>query len=174
MAIKKVHPLSIEAFRKMPQDDGVKYELIDGQVYMQARPHSRHNKAQSYISGELHSFLKGKECNQIFEQEVRLGDSIVIPDIFVYCDKLSGQTYEGTLLLVVEVLSPSTQVRDYNTKMALYQAHGVVEYWIVNPTQQYITVFNLVTEEAIEYSIGDKLKSIQLDGFEIDIRDIFQ
>lgn len=47
-------------------------------------------------------------------------------------------------LLVIEVVSPDEPARDYRYKRSEYAVRGIPEYWIVDPTQQKITVLTLV------------------------------
>jgi Uma2 family endonuclease len=42
---------------------------------------------------------------------------------------------------VIEVLSPSTAGRDQITKRAIYELHGVQQYWLVHPTDRIITIY---------------------------------
>ena len=47
-------------------------------------------------------------------------------------------------LLVVEVVSPNQEKRDYRYKRSEYATRGIVEYWIVDPIQQQVTILELV------------------------------
>lgn len=47
-------------------------------------------------------------------------------------------------LLVVEIVSPSTQMTDYRSKQAEYAVLGILEYWIVDPLQDCVIVCTLV------------------------------
>jgi Uma2 family endonuclease len=51
---------------------------------------------------------------------------------------------EETPLLVVEIVSPSTQVTDYRSKQAEYAVLGILEYWIVDPLQDCVVICTLV------------------------------
>lgn len=57
-------------------------------------------------------------------------------------------------LLVIEVVSPGeeSQVRDYGEKRAQYQDRGIPEFWLIDPSQQRVTV--LVLEGAIYKELG--------------------
>lgn len=90
--------------------------------------------------------------------------TVRVPDLMVLTETLA-QVMEGasrSLItidmpppeMVVEVVSPGqeNQQRDYRYKRSQYQARGIPEYWIIDPIQQQITVFILVTglyEQAI-------------------------
>jgi Uma2 family endonuclease len=83
-------------------------------------------------------------------------DILVQPDLFVV-DLEEARALEWarmqTLLLAVEVLSPSTARYDRFTKRRLYQEVGVARYWIVDPAARFVEVWTPgdrfpVTEDA--------------------------
>ena len=71
--------------------------------------------------------------------------NVVQPDLMVICDleeKLDANDYyQGVPTLLVEILSENTQRKDLITKLDLYLSCGVQEYWIVNPLNQEVTVY---------------------------------
>jgi Uma2 family endonuclease len=73
----------------------------------------------------------------------------VQPDfIFVSRDRLRiiGEDWvRGAPDLVVEILSPSTAARDRGIKLKLYRRQGVAEYWIVDPDEQVVEVWDLAS-----------------------------
>jgi Uma2 family endonuclease len=77
---------------------------------------------------------------------------------------------------VIEILSPATEKKDRFYKKSLYARHGVREYWIVDPERKTIEVYTL-TDEGFnlyrEYKIGEVLRSLILEGFELDLREVF-
>lgn len=122
-------------------DDGQRYELIDGLVYVTPAPGLPHQ----LIAGELHHLLKlylrGSMVGRVLisPSDVRRGDHTrnrVQPDVFVVRlvdGKLPPYPFAmSDLLLAVEVPSPSNPSYDYQTKRALYIANGIPEYWILN------------------------------------------
>lgn len=81
-------------------------------------------------------------------------DTIVQPDISIFCDdkKLDDQGAVGAPDLVVEILSPSTAVKDLREKFYLYEKVGVREYWIVDPANETLTVY--IPDKNGKYPIG--------------------
>jgi Uma2 family endonuclease len=90
-----------------------------------------------------------------------------VPDLVVYSEELAKVMEGGTRslilmdmpppLLVVEVVSPNQENRDYRYKRSEYAARGVAEYWIVDPIAQKVTVLEWVEgfyEEQV--SVGDQ------------------
>ncbi len=78
--------------------------------------------------------------------------------------------------LVVEVVSPSTLKRDMVDKMKVYQEYGVKEYWLVFPLEKAIVVYELTTKGYEVFSFATekgKVKSKVLEGFEVEVSEIF-
>jgi Uma2 family endonuclease len=77
--------------------------------------------------------------------------------------------------LVVEVLSPSTEATDRATKFDDYAAHGVSEYWIVDPGAQTVEQYTARggCYELLIKARSGALTSVAVPGFEIPIRAIF-
>lgn len=77
--------------------------------------------------------------------------------------------------LITEVLSPSTEENDRGIKFKDYALHGVSEYWIVDPEEQFIEqyILNDDTYKLKMKSSTGILKSPVLTGFEIPVESIF-
>ena len=175
-------------YKTWPEDE--RWELIEGYAYnMSPAPNTNHQRLVMAISGEIYNYLKGKPC-KVFPApfDVRLSEmdypedqdieTVVQPDIVVICNesKIDKKGCIGAPDLVVEILSPSTGYKDETNKLALYEKHGVREYWIVNPDAKYIMIYRLEGDKYVkpEY-LKDKdiLTSIVFEGFKIKLQDIF-
>src|SRR5882724_991216 len=71
--------------------------------------------------------------------------SVVQPDICAFCDAsiVDGRGCYGVPDLVMEILAPNYTIQDAQTKIELYQDAGLPEYWLVNPSEKSVTVFQL-------------------------------
>lgn len=137
-------------------DDGPRYELIDGEVHaMTPAPARRHQEILFELASRFKSLLEGRPC-QVFiaPLDVRLAEpgtpdedvfDVVQPDIVVVCDpaKLDERGVVGAPDICVEILSPATMKRDLRDKFALYQRHGVREYWILHPADETLSIYAL-------------------------------
>jgi len=129
------------------QDDyEILTELIDGKIVMMSpRPRITHNDVAGAIYTIFRTALRGKRCRAFPDgTEVHLDEkNHFVPDVMIVCDPSQiKETYiEGAPTLVVEVLSPSTQLRDRTVKMQTYGAAGVKEYWIVDTISKYVEVY---------------------------------
>ena len=143
---RKMEPYTYQEYQKLPE--GERLEIIDGTVYdMTPSPTVKHQKIVMAFAAKVHGFFKGKECTPfVAPMDVVLDDiNVVEPDVFVVCDKskITEANIKGAPDLIIEVLSPSTGVKDRRTKKHLYQIHGVKEYLIVSPMEETVERFFL-------------------------------
>ncbi len=162
--------------------EGIRAELIDGKIYYLASPSTLHQR----ISGALHFAIyshiaahKGK-C-EVFTAPFGVwpfgeenDTNYLEPDLSVVCDpgKLTEKGCNGAPDFVIEIVSPSTASRDYLYKLNQYQSAGVREYWIINPDNQFINVFDFTGDTSNSYRFADTVGSSVLEGFTIRISDL--
>jgi prevent-host-death family protein len=177
--------LSYEEFLKMVENSDLRYEYIDGEVYLLTSPVYNHQVAVDEIFVIFHNWFKGKKCRPLTSPfDVTLIKSkdninVVQPDIIVICDtdKIdeSGK-YKGVPTLVVEVLSRSTRSKDMLKKLDLYMQTDVKEYWMVDPDKKEVSVYSFEKQDIAdrETYIGDMVvKSKVFKGLEVKLADIF-
>ena len=166
-------------------DDGNRYELIDGEVYLMApAPGIGHQRISGGLSNQLYNYLRGKRC-EVFTApfDVRLNadtadDTVVQPDISVICDPnkiKNGKSCVGAPDMIMEILSPSTAKRDNFVKFKRYLAAGVREYWIVNPETKTVHVYVLKEDEYVSrvYGETDSVPVGVLEDCLINLADVF-
>ena len=139
-------------YYNMP-DDGNRYEIIDGELFMMAAPNWKHQGILGELYYRLFHFFRGKPCRvMIAPLDVRLalydekkGEEInvVQPDVMVFCGKDQHDEKGGIAApdFVAEILSPSTKEVDRQRKLKLYEKAGVREYWIVDGENETIEVY---------------------------------
>ena len=128
-----------------------KTEKIDGVIYdMSPSPNYLHGVVNGNIYTIIKNRLKDSLClvfmeNLDFQYQPEKSDNYIIPDIMIVCDRkqIKGGCYTGVPKFVVETLSPSTAMRDLSTKKAIYEAAGVLEYWIVSPRECGLQIYYL-------------------------------
>ncbi len=136
--------------------DEERWELIDGVAYcMSPAPSPRHQEELVELARQFANHLRGKPCRvYVAPFDVRLPDAeepdeeirtVVQPDLVVLCDlnKLDERGCRGAPDMVLEILSPSTSAKDQRQKLALYERHGVREYWIVDPEARLARIYRL-------------------------------
>jgi len=129
---------------------------------------------------ELREFFAGHPCDVYpAPTDVKLSEEDVVqPDILVVCerDKIKPTHIEGAPTLVVEILSPSTTVKDRGAKMDLYARAGVKEVWIVTPYPSLVEVYSLTDQgyrHVKAYAREETLHSVVFDDFELALEPIF-
>ena len=85
----------------------------------------------------------------------------VEPDVTVICDrdKLDEKGCHGAPDWAIEIVSPSSKTMDYIRKCALYEQAGVREYWIVDPKERSILVYDFEHGVSGQYSFADHVKA---------------
>jgi Uma2 family endonuclease len=131
-------PWTAERVRALP-DDGQRYELVEGQLVVTPAPRGVHQVAVFRLGVLLDQYLSTTGAAHVLSSpaDVNLGeDEILQPDVFVYRTATGRELREWgeitELLLVIEVLSPSTARFDRQLKRRRYQRARVPEYWVVD------------------------------------------
>lgn len=129
---------TIDMVRALP-DDRNRYEIIDGELFVTPSPSLTHQRAVSRLVLRLAPYLEAEGLGEaiIAPADVEIAtDTMVVPDIFVI-PPVSGKlprywSEAARLLLVVEVLSPTTARADRVRKRERYARERIPEYWIVD------------------------------------------
>jgi len=170
-------------------DEG-RWELIDGELWdMTPAPSRQHQEISISLSSLLHEFFKKRDCSVYAAPfDVRLSSpdgaedyattTVVQPDISVICDreKLDDRGCIGAPDLIIEILSPSTAAKDLKVKRALYEKHGVNEYWLVHPTDKIVLAYLLGEDDqygkAQILDQEDVLRSVVFEELEIILKEL--
>ncbi len=147
---KKPGEYTIEDYYALPDDKRV--ELIDGVFYDMASPTIEHQLLAGSVHSQILNYIrrkKGKCIPLVSPVDVQLdadNKTMVQPDVVVICDRtrIDDRKVIGGPDFVLEVVSPSSVIKDYVKKAAKYESAGVREYWIVDPMQQKIITYDFV------------------------------
>ncbi|MBN2891861.1 MAG: Uma2 family endonuclease [Bacteroidales bacterium] len=174
--------------------DDKRRELWGGFIKMMTpAPLSEHQKIIFNLSGEFYLYKRKNQSKCGFFEapfDVRFPkldkkddkdiDTVVQPDIVIVCDKSKLDKYGciGAPDFIAEIISPSTAKRDMDDKYKLYEQHGVKEYWIVFPREQFINAFYLENGKYVLTGVFTRENTIPVKIFdnklEIDLKDIFE
>ena len=149
-------------------------EIIGGKVVMMAPPLSNHNRLARNLAGIFTPYLRGKTCEYFGDHEgVFLTEGeYYIPDGMVVCDpgKIDRHGVHGAPDLVIEILSRSTIRNDRGLKKEMYEAAGVREYWIVNPSDMTIEQYLLRDGQLILNDVYQKYQGYELEDMKEEER----
>ena len=126
-----------------------RWELIDGIPYAMApAPYPKHQKTVFAVARELDRHLNCifKNVCEIYIAPVdwKVSDTTVVqPDVALFCEQTEKQYFSKKPLLIVEVLSRATALKDTTTKFELYECEGVPSYIIIDPDSERAEIFEL-------------------------------
>ena len=133
-------------------DDGNRYELVHGELLVSPSPAQPHQGALAELHFILRSYLSSlREVARAFfaPADIIWGpEDYVQPDLFVVpAEEVTGDWRDcRTLLLAIEVVSPSSARADRVTKRRLYQEREVRTYWVVDVNAQVVEVWHPTDE----------------------------
>ena len=165
-------------------DDGNRYELIEGELFVSRAPRFFHQVIVANIIALVRPFLDHNPIGMIVPGPGVIFSQFsgVIPDLVFISNEqrgeiASGDKVTGAPVLVIEILSPGADNarRDRIAKRQLYAKYGVKEYWIVDPESRAVEVYVLageMLELATVFTDQDELTSSVLPGFSCRVGDV--
>ena len=168
-------------------DDGTRYEIIDGELYMSKQPHFYHQDICGLLLVALSNWNKETKLGRVVMAPglIFAEDDDVAPDLvwvsndrLIECLKADGKLHDAPEL-IVEVLSPgrANERRDREAKLKLYSRRGVIEYWIVSWQTRTVDVFRRGGADLkLIGTLGetDSLQSPILPGFSYPVSTLFE
>jgi len=136
MAFERTPTMSVEDYFELEENNpDIRYEYLDGYVYMMSGGSANHAMISGNIYAILKSLLRGSPCRVYnSDMKVRVSEQrYFLPDVTVTCDPRDRGTADfiQSPRLVVEVLSPSTEVRDRGRKLQCYLACPCIEQYLL-------------------------------------------
>lgn len=168
-------------------DDGRRYEVIRGHLYVSPAPKITHQRAAGELYSQIRQWVLAQDCGEVLYApvDILLPEGIaspVQPDIVFFRTGNQPGTdapnFQGVPDLIVEVFSPGTWRVDLNVKLPAYRDAGVPEVWFANPQQRTIVVYGL-SEDGKSYAEvsrggdGDAVESRVLPGLRIAVSEVF-
>ena len=177
-------PWTYEDYLLFPED-GKRYEIIEGDCYMSPSPSTRHQKISFRLGYLLQDYLQSTKAGEAFDAPMDVvlsATNIVQPDLLVILAvrtfMITEKNIQGAPDLVIEILSETTRKTDEVVKKKLYERHGVLEYWIVDPELALVKIYRLSdgryakAEERAEER-GETLTTALLPGLDISLTELF-
>ncbi len=167
-------------------DDGKRYEIVDGELYVSRQPHWHHQFVCNRIwellqtwSRQTKAGMANSASGLIFDD-----DDDVAPDVvWISRQRLANSLQPDGKLhaapeLAIEVLSPGmiNERRDREIKLKLYSRRGILEYWVVSWQERRLDVYRREDAALKLYSTlyaNDLLQSPLLPGFSFQVSQLF-
>ncbi len=150
MSVPTATGLTYDDLWDLPQDDNLRRELIDGELYVSPSPVVRHQDAVVAIAAAFLTYVRehGGRVLPAPMDVVFATDTVVEPDVVLLGPDRADPLAETRFIdvvpdLLVEVSSPSTRRLDLIKKRRLYEREGVAEYWFVDLDADVVDVHRL-------------------------------
>ncbi|WP_020600030.1 Uma2 family endonuclease [Spirosoma panaciterrae] len=173
-----------KAFREWLRDD-IKAEFINGEVIMHSPVKRRHLDATANLMTLLRVFVHLHDLGAVDSEKALIGltRNDYEPDI-CYWNQETASSFQDDQMehpapdLIVEILSKSTTGRDRGIKFEDYAAHGVQEYWIIDPVRKSVEQYQLdeptmAFASVATFYLNDTLTALTVPGFKIPVQAIF-
>lgn len=152
----------------------IRHEYIYGEVYAMAGGSTRHNRIVNNIGFQIDNRLRNSRC-ETFTENVKLRadeQTFYYPDVMVDCDDVPPSAfYREKPVLLVEVLSPSTERIDRNEKLTVYKTIPTLhEYLIVSQEKIMVEVHRKLENGEWQAEIYDEINDeIRLDSIDFNL-----
>jgi Uma2 family endonuclease len=176
------HLITVADLEKLP-DDGNRYELIEGELYVSSAPRLPHQFVLQNLQVALVNFLIKNPIGRVVAGAgaVFSNFDVVIPDlVFVSNERWSEIVANDRFIaapdIVIEVLSPGAENRrrDLVAKHRLYHKCGVQEYWVVDQENRSVLLYRYTKHDEVKFNSSEALRSDFLPGFEITVENLLK
>ncbi|SFQ12961.1 type II toxin-antitoxin system prevent-host-death family antitoxin [Salibacterium halotolerans] len=178
---------TFEEFLELTSDGETRYEYMDGKIYLLSSPRVSHQYVITQLLPIFHQWAGDSGCIPFTAPyDIRPkrpyddNPNVVQPDLMIICDlndNLNDQDYyTGVPLLVVEILSESTQGRDLVKKLDLYMECGVKEYWIVDPLEKKLIIYHFKDQKIHQTAMckpPESARSFLFEGLSVELNQLF-
>ncbi len=176
--------MTAEELMQLPTGEGLRYELIDGELITMAASGFPHGRATARLTAALGQFIIDHELGEIFAAETGFKltsnpDTVLAPDFSFITKHHHEEIGEppgflpGSPDLVVEVLSPDDRPSKVKAKALRWLAGGARQVWIVDPKKSTVAIYRSPSD-SITFSGSDELEADDLfPGFRLSLNKIF-
>ncbi len=147
MSAVPITKLTVEEYIELDKNSEERYEYFDGEVFAMAGGSPNHSRLSVNICNILSARLHGKTC-EVFNADMRINVPAAFPyrypDASVVCgepvfDEIQGQYRLVNPILLIEVLSPTTEAYDLGKKFTAYQSiESFQEYLLIAQDRPYV------------------------------------
>ncbi len=181
----RIEPLLTVSNLDACPDDGNRYELINGELFVSRAPRLPHQLVLQNLQMALLMYLANNKLGTVVPGAgavFSLYDAVIPDLVFVRNERwneiVSNDRFIGAPDLVIEVMSPGKEnrERDLLVKRQLYAKCGVEEYWIVDTDNRSVSICRLqgqTLEEVAALTDADEITSPVLPGLQIKLSAVF-
>lgn len=172
--------MTAEQFDALPEEEGRKWELLDGELIELASATPKHNRILMRLSSQINTFAESRKLGVILPETdlaVR-ANTRLRPDFGFFSAKtwqevdLNRVPVLQTPDIAVEIISPSETATTVHRKVDAYLKWGVQEVWLIEPEIRTVFVHTLAGAQRL--SEGAFLTSELIPGWRVQIADLFE
>ncbi len=172
--------MTVEQFEQLPQEDGVRYELKDGELVKMANAKFGHERAKFRIARSLMAYILQHPIGEVYsETAFALATSrVCVPDVAFLSNESAAKgdpehVYSGAPDLAIEVVSDSEIAEDLRQKIQDYLDAGSKAVWAVYPKLRVVAVYN---PSGVREYRGDQILEAPeiLAGFQVRVNQLFE
>jgi Uma2 family endonuclease len=177
MATITTRPMTFEEFTRLPEPQGLRYELHHGELVEMPPPQMPHSRARRRLRALLETALPGIVVEPeigfvVSEAEYRIADILCVTQAR-WDARTSDEWLHGAPELAIEILSPSNSAIEIRDKRKLCLANGSVEFWLVDPSQRDVEVCTR-DGRSMTYGAGQQIPLFFVEGSTIPVDAIFE
>lgn len=166
--------IGVEDYLKGENSSEIRHEYIYGEVFAMSGASDKHNRIVMNIGSKVDNHLGNSKCETFVESLKLKADeqTFYYPDVMVACDKSPKSAYyREEPILLVEILSPSTERTDRHEKLAVYKKIPTLqEYLIVSQNKTYVEVYRKTDDGNWQSEIYDEIDAaIQLNSIDFSL-----
>ncbi|MES2734378.1 MAG: Uma2 family endonuclease [Bacteroidota bacterium] len=176
---------SREEYLELEAKAAYKNEYLQGEIVAMSGGSINHSTIGVNTVAALHRLLRGSTCrvlNSDTKLEIALFNSFVYPDAMVICGEIQLAENRNDIaknpVLIVEVLSPSTESLDRGKKFRYYQSLSTLqEYVLISSTLPYVESYYRQSENSWHFTVTKEMTAtltIQSLGLQIDLTDLYE
>jgi Uma2 family endonuclease len=172
--LPRLLPMTAEEFEELPEVEGARVELWEGNLVMMAAAQMAWHSA---IARRVEDYFRAAKREVLREMGVVVGKrDVPIPDLLVFkgaIDLERSQFPADDVACVVEVVSSESVQRDTVAKPAKYAAAGIPEFWLVTRVRDdlddtKVEIFRLTPEGT--YGLARRCSLAELEDESYDSR----
>jgi len=161
--------LSEQDYLRVELSSEMRHEYVDGEVYAMAGAGEAHNLIAGNVFAKLREFMRGGPC-RVFISDMKLHvktwKAYYYPDVMVTCDPADSQShFKEQPVLVVEVLSPSTESTDRREKMLAYRTlSSLREYVLIAADKRQVEIYRRDERDEWQLAVTRDGESLLLES----------
>lgn len=176
--VRQLRPLDISEYLQLEETSEQRHEYINGELYAMVGATALHNIISGGLFSRLRSSLENSPCHVFMsDMKVRVEDSFYYPDVAVTCEKFSANTrFLEHPVLLIEILSDSTEGRDrFEKRLAYQKIPSLKEYMLVSQQKLNVEIYRRKSEGwELEELQSEDIISLESLGLKIQVGDIYR